>query len=43
VAVSTQVEYNHPLKAEEVSKQPKETQPRLPTIGFKAENRERIE
>ncbi len=43
VAVSIQVEYNHRLKAEEVSKQPMETQSRLPTIGFRAENREGIE
>ncbi len=43
MAVSTQVEYNHRLKAEEVSKQPKETQPMLPTINFKAEYRDGIE
>jgi len=43
VAVSTQFEYNHRLKAQKVSKQPKETQPRLPTIDFKAEYRGGIE
>ncbi|WP_272937077.1 hypothetical protein [Scytonema sp. HK-05] len=43
MAVSTEVEYNHRLKAQKVSKQPKETQPRLPIIDLQAEYRGGIE